>query len=186
MTRLQDDLLNDFTEQKQVMVEQIELFDPLATSLRKKAASRLMPKALLIILEIVCFLCSAGMIALMVQMRHIAPFRSLSKLRYLHQLSDLSHLREAEYLSLSVYIFAGAIALLLFIAGAMLHYIMLKNNILRIARSNVMILTAQHLKRKASIEMLEQRHLLDLPSFAGPVSARAVMEPDPETADKDL
>ncbi|HRO44089.1 MAG TPA: hypothetical protein PL009_14740 [Flavipsychrobacter sp.] len=172
ITRLQGDLLNDFKEQKAMVVEQTELFDPMATALRTSAAQRLAHKAALIITEIVCYLASATTVAATIFMNHIYPFTPLQNVRYIHSLNDIKSLKEEEYLSIVVHALAGFIALLFYIIARMTRSIRLKNNILNLAGKNVKILMGQHLKRKAAVESLEQRHLLDLPSFGGTVSMK--------------
>ena len=48
-----------------MIYEQIELLDPLGTSLRKPAAQRLAGKGALIFSEILCYLLAAGIITFM-------------------------------------------------------------------------------------------------------------------------
>ena len=177
LTRLQEDLLNDFTEQKQIIVEQIELFDPLATSLRKPVAQRLASKGGLIVAEILCYLICLGMIGFTIMMNLVYPFTSLMNVRYIHNVNDLTALKETEYFSIAVHGMAAFIALMFFIIARMTRRIRLKNNVLSLAGKNMKILVGQHLKRKAAIEAIEQRHLLDLPSYAGEVSVNTVPNP---------
>jgi len=183
LTRLQEDLLNDFKEQKQVIIEQIELFDPLATSLRKPVARRLASKGLLIIAEVFCYLMCLGAITFTIFMNLIYPFTSLMNVRYLHNVNDFILLKEAEYFSIAVHCMSALIAILFFLIARMTKRIRLKNNVLSLAGKNMKILVGQHLKRKAAIESIEQRHLLDFPSFAGAVSVNNVPNPGYEPAD---
>lgn len=174
ITRLQEDLLNDFKEQKQIIVEQIELFDPLATSLRKPAAQRLADKGMLIIAEIFFYLLSLGMVAFTIFMNLIYPFTSLMNIRYISSVKDITVMRENEYFSIAVHCITAFVALLFYIIARMTRRIRLKNNVLSLAGKNMKILVGQHLKRKAAIEAIEQRHLLDLPNFGGIASVNAI------------
>jgi len=176
ITRLQEDLLNDFKEQKHIIVEQIELFDPLATSLRKPAAQRLASKGGLILAEIVLYLSFAGMVYSTIFLNLIYPFTSLMKVRYVKSVDDLTAMREAEFFSIAIHAMAGTIALLLLLMARMVRRIRLKNNILSLAGRNMKILVGQHLKRKAAIEAIEQRHMLDYPSYGGKVSMSELPE----------
>lgn len=173
MTRLQEDLLNDFKDQRQIIIEQVELFDPLATALRKPAAQKLASRAWLIIAEIVCYLASAGMIAFTVSMNRVYPFSALVNVRYIRNADDLKLMSEAEHFSIAIHAMAALLGLLFYIVARMTRRIRLKNNVLRLAGTNMKILMGQHLKRKAATAAIEQRHFLDLPSFAGTVSVNA-------------
>lgn len=177
LTKLQEDLLNDFKEQKQIIVEQIELFDPLGTSLRKPAAQRLASKGGLILAEILCYLLCLGTLAFTIFLNLIYPFTSLSKVRYIQSVYDVTHLKEAEYFSIAVHAVVAFIALLFYIIARMTRMIRLKNNVLSLAGKNMKILVGQHLRRKAAIESIEQRHFFDLPSFGGTVSMNAIPNP---------
>jgi len=181
LTRLQEDLLNDFREQKQVIIEQIELFDPLATSLRKPAAKRLVSKGILIVAEIFCYLLCLSFIAFTIFMNLLYPFTELMKVRYIHDINDLQSLKGAELFSIAVHALAGFIALIMFIMARMTRRIRLKNNILNLAGKNMKVLVGQHLKRKAAIDAIEQRHFLDLPAYAGEYSVNTVPNPAYDT-----
>jgi hypothetical protein len=171
MTRLQEDLLNDFKEQKRMVVEQVELFDPLGRAMIKPAAHRLADRVFLIITEIVCYLLSAGMVAFAITMNLLRPFGSLPNVRYLHSAQDVTTLSEDEYFSIAVHAMAGLLAVLFLVIALMTRRIRLKNKALKLAGSTMRTLLSQHLKRRAAIETIEQRHFLDLPSFGGVVSA---------------
>lgn len=183
LTRLQEDLLNDFKDQKQIIIEQIELFDPLATSLRKPAAQRLASKGGLIVAEVFCYLLCFGVTIFTVFMNLIYPFTPLTNVRFLHNVNDLALLKEAEYFSIAVHGMSALIGFLFFLIARTIRRIRLKNNILSLAGKNMKILVGQHLKRKAAIEAIEQRHLLDFPSFAGTVSINDVPNPGYEPAE---
>lgn len=177
LSKLQEDLLNDFKEQKQILIEQIEIFDPLATSLRRPAAQRLVSKTGLVIAEILAYLLATGMFVFTVGMNLVYPFTMLSNVRYVHNVNEITSLQDAEYFSIAVHCMAAFTGALFFVIARMTRRIRLKNNILSLAGKNMKTLVGQHLKRKAAMDAVEQRHLLDLPSFAGEYSINTIPNP---------
>ena len=175
--KLQDDLLNDFREQKQTLNEQIELFDPLATSLRRPAAQRLMSKGGLIFAEVMSYLLCLAMIAFAIMMNHIYPFGPLQNVRYIKSFDDLKHFSEAEHFSIAVHALPVLVALLFLIVARIVRSIRLKNDILDLAGKNIKTLVGQHLRRKACIEAIEQRHFLELPGMEESVNVNTVRNP---------
>src|SRR5690242_16247738 len=102
LTRLQDDLLMDFKEQKLLIYEQIELFDPLGDQLSKPAARRLVDKGVLIFAEVVCYCISAGCIAGAVFLDKLYPFYILSQIRFRKEYLSLGW-QNTLYLQIAVY-----------------------------------------------------------------------------------
>jgi len=135
--KLQDDLLNDFSEQKKTLTEQIELFDPLATSLRRPAAQRLMSKGGLILAEIFAYLFCLGTIAFSIFMNWLYPFAPLQNVRYIKGMDDIRQLTEPEHFSIAVHGLAAFIALLFFIIARVVRSVRLKNDILDLAGKNI-------------------------------------------------
>src|SRR4051812_26515859 len=88
LTTLKDDLLHEFREERIMINDQIELLDPLATSLRKPAAQRLLSSGTLIISEISCYIISLGGIAFIAFMHKIFPFSILSNIFYDSQIRN--------------------------------------------------------------------------------------------------
>jgi hypothetical protein len=162
MSLLNDDLLRDFKEQKEMIYQQIELFDPLGTQLRQPAAVRLVSKGALITAEIICYLLAAGSIAFAVFMNRIYPFYILSEIRTDKSYSNLGW-QNIEYFNLAIYGLVGISTILFYLIGRCMRQIRLKNDILHVAGKNMKELVAQHLKRKAAIEIIEQRHFVELP-----------------------
>ena len=80
LTTLKDDLLQEFREERTMINEQLELLDPLASSLRKPAAQRLLSSGTLIITEISCYIVSLGGVAFIALMHKIEPFNILKEL----------------------------------------------------------------------------------------------------------
>ena len=177
LSRLQEDLLNDFREQKQCILEQIELCDPLATSLRKPVAQRLASKGGLILAEAFCYLLSFAMVALAIGMNLLYPFGPLVNVRFISSIDQFREITEAEYLTIAVHALAGLGALLFYMIARLVRRIRLKNNVLHLAGKNMKVLVGQHLKRKAAIEAIEQRHFTDLPAFATAPDVNKVPNP---------
>lgn len=177
LNRLQDDLLQDFREQKQAINAQIELFDPLATSLRRPAAQRLMSKGVLVFFESMFYLLCVTSIVFTIFMNLIPPFRGqFHNVRYVDSVNDMQYTMN-ELFSITVHALAAFIALLFFIMARMTRRMRLKNDILDLAGNNIKILMGQHLKRKASIDAIEQRHFLELPTYNESVEVNEVPNP---------
>lgn len=161
-SRLQDDLIQDFREQKELIYQQIGIFDPLGTQLRKPAARRLVSKGALIIAEILCYLLAMAAVAFAVFMHKIHPFYILQEINTRREYAALGK-GSTELLNISFYGMVAVIALLMIIVARCVRTIRLKNDILNFAGKHINTLVGQHLKRKANIEMLEQRHRGELP-----------------------
>ncbi|MCD6010534.1 MAG: hypothetical protein K0Q79_396 [Flavipsychrobacter sp.] len=148
--------------------EQIELLDPLATSLRKPAAQRLLSSGTLIISEISCYIVSLGGLAFMTFLHKIYPFTALTDIYYdtqnRHRIGGANLL----YLVLAIYGLALIGVVLMFIVGRMAREIRLKNDILHHAGKDIKTIVGQHLERKAALDTIEQRHMLGLSGVSMP------------------
>gem|GEM_PF-409623 len=167
VSRLQDDLLQAFHEEKVLIREQLELFDPLAVSLRRPAAQRLLSKGLLIFYETLCYLLCLAAVMVIVFMNTLYPFYLLHVLRHRSQYTDSLGLAHVQNLQLAVGGLLGLIALLCFIIARMMRRVRLKNDILHLAGKHIKTLVGQHLKRKAAMDAIEQRHFREWPGEAG-------------------
>lgn len=156
-SRLQDDLLTAFKEEKELITSQIELFDPLATHLRLPVASRTFSRAALISFEILCWFLIAVLGAFCVFRDRLRPFHILAQMRRHPDTSAYSAL-DVEVLYWSVTGAAVLAAVLLFVIALNLSYIRRKNAILQLAGASIKTVVGQHLKRRASIDAIEQRH----------------------------
>jgi len=165
MSRLEDDLINDFREQKKFVQEEIALFDPLAASLRRPAATRLVSKGSLIIVEILCYLLFLATIAFMILLKKVYPFSVLEDIFYNDQMRNHLGIVNVVYLEIAVYCVIGFTGLLFLLIGTAVRAIRLKNDILHIAGKHMKALVGQLLKRKAAIETIEQRHFAELPTI---------------------
>jgi len=162
-TRLQDDFLRDFKEQKKMIYEQVELLDPLGTSLRKPAAQRLIGKGALIFSEVICYLLAIGIIAFLFFIDKIYPFYILSELRFKSEFRSLGWINIQAFI-IAIYAAFGLIALLFYGLARSARAIRQKNDILSLAGKNIKEIVGQHLQRKAAIDTIEQRHFRELPN----------------------
>lgn len=178
LTRLQDDLLHDFKEQKAIIEQQLEVFDPMGMQLAKPAAQRLVGKTILIITEILCYLLSLGSIAFAIFLTKLYPFYVLNELRFKPEYSKLGTMTVTVF-NASIYGLIGLIALLFFLLGWAVSGIRQKNDILHFAGKHIKTLVSQHLKRRASIEMIEQRHFMELPVVHTEQQVRVNEVPNP-------
>ncbi len=163
-SRLQEDLVKDFQDQKRTINEQIKLIDPMATSLRMPVAQRLLNSSLSVILEILCWLVVVGLIAYILFMDKLVPFYVLSKLIQTGKSSGGFTEKELSVLSWSIKGLVIIIALLVVVIARMLAKIRQKNSILHLAGKNMKQLVEENLKRRSAIESIEQRHMLELPT----------------------
>ncbi len=162
-TRLQDDLLRDFKEQKKMVYEQVELLDPLGTSLRKPAAQRLASKGGLIFAEILCYLLAVGIITFLFFMDKIYPFYIIADLRNKPDYRSLGWIN-IEVFTIVIYALFVVMALMFYGFALAARAFRLKNDILHLAGKSIKEIVGQHLKRKAAIDAIEQRHFLELPN----------------------
>lgn len=146
-----------------MIYDQVELLDPLATSLRKPAAQRLISKGSLIFSEILCYLLAAGIIALLFFMEKIYPFYIIAELKHKSEFRQLGWVNIQTF-SIVVYAIIGLVAILFYFLGRSARSIRLKNDILNLAGKNIKVVIGQHLERKASIDTILQRHFDELPN----------------------
>ncbi len=146
-----------------MIYEQVELLDPLATSLRKPAAQRLIKKGVLVFSEVLFYLLFAGTIMFAFFMNKLYPFYILSEMRYKPEFRTVG-IEKIEMMNIVMYAIVFFIALLFYFLARTIRHIRLKNNILNLAGKNIKQIVGQHLKRKASIDAIQQRHFLELPN----------------------
>ncbi len=162
LTTLKDDLLHEFREERIMINEQIELLDPLATSLRKPAAQRLLSSSTLIISEVTCYIISLGGIAFIGFMHKIFPFVVLNDVFYDAETRSKAGTSNLLFLILAIYGLVLIGIILMFIIGRMAREVRLKNDILNLAGKDIKTIVGQHLERKAALDTIEQRHMLGL------------------------
>lgn len=168
LTTLKEDLLQEFREERIMINEQIELLDPLATSLRKPAAQRLLSSGTLIIAEFSCYVVCLGGVACIALMHKIYPFSLLNSIFYNSEIRNRVGNINLLYLIIAVYGIAAVGVSLLFIIARMAREIRLKNDILNLAGKDVKTIVGQHLARKAVMDTIEQRHMLGLSGVSQP------------------
>lgn len=162
--RLQDDLLQEFKEQKKTNYELIELLDPLATSLRKPAAQRVLSKSALIFSEILLYLLALGVVAFAVFMDKIYPFYLITDMRARVDYQAELGSSNIQMMNIALYGIVIFIGVLFYFFGRMIRRIRLKNDILNLAGKNIKYIVSEHLKRKAALDTIEQRHFDELPN----------------------
>ncbi len=159
---LNEDLLEEFREERKMIREQVDLLVPLGTSLRKPAAQRLINNTLLILLEILCFLLFFGGIALLIKMHEYYPFKIIADIYYNPELKNKLGENQLDFLIVAIYAITGIATLFILIIGIMAERIRRKNVILHQAGKSLKTIVGQHLLRKAAIEIIEQRHWVDI------------------------
>jgi hypothetical protein len=167
-TTLKEDLLAEFREERVMITEQIELLDPLATSLRQPAATNLLSSSTLVITEYICYFLSAGSIAFLFLMHRIFPFSLLSNFFYNPDFRNQIGSANILYFMGAIYGIIVLGALLVFLIGRVVREVRLKNEILEVAGRDIKLIVGMHLQRKAAIDTLEQRHMLGMSGIAMP------------------
>ena len=176
LTTLKDDLLHEFREERVMISDQIELLDPLATSLRKPAAQRLLSSGTLIRTEFICYIISLGGIAFMAFMHKIMPFNVLSQMFYSSSLRNGIGATNLFFLILAIYGLAAIGVVLIFVIGRMAREIRLKNDILNMAGKDIKTIVGQHLERKAALDTIEQRHMLGMSGVSPNNNAKSITD----------
>jgi hypothetical protein len=154
---LQDDLLKEFREEKELIDRQLALLDPLAVSLRKPIAARLLNSFVLLVLEGLCWLAMSATITFCVVRDKIYPFHILARLRVKGGALGFAP-SEIDALYYVIVVVAVLICLLLFIIARNLSKLRRKNAILQLAGVQIKSLVGEQLERKAAIEAIDQRH----------------------------
>jgi hypothetical protein len=155
--RLQDDLLREFKQEKELITAQLDRLVPLGVALRKPVAARVFNKILLLSTEVFFYLAAASAIAFIVFRDRLYPFYTLSRLRLHPEQVGLSK-TEVDALYWSVPAFAVLCSLCFLIIARCMNRIRRKNAILQIAGRDIKEIVGEHLKRKAAIETIDQRH----------------------------
>jgi hypothetical protein len=168
LTTLKEDLLHEFREERVMINEQVEMLDPLAISLRKPAAQRLVSSTLLVITEILCYLITVGGIIFVAIMHTIYPFSVIAGIYYNTEIKNKLGSTDFNYAVLAIYGICILCILFVFVIGRMAHVIRLKNTILHLAGKDIKIMIGQHLERKAAIDTLEQKHMFEYSGISIP------------------
>lgn len=170
LATLKDDLLAEFREERVMINDQLEMLDPLATSLRRPAAQRLLSSGTLIITEFSCYTISLGGVAFAALLHRIYPFSLLNKIFYTPELRSKIGGPNLTLLIAATYALAAIGVLCVFVIGRMAREIRLKNDILHQAGKDIKVMVGQHLERKAAIDTIEQRHMLGMSEVKVPAA----------------
>jgi hypothetical protein len=160
LTTLKDDLLAEFREERIMINDQLEILDPLGTSLRMPAAQKLYSSSTLYIAEYGCYVFCAAAVGFTAAMPHVYPFSLMNTVAPISDVGSAFGLHHVSLLSASVYTIVGLLVISMLIVARLVRSVRLKNEILRHAGHDVKIIVSQHLLRRAAMEAIEQRHLL--------------------------
>lgn len=161
---LKEELIRDFQDQKRAVNEQLALIDPMAASLRKPAAQRLINTSFIVFMEIICWVLFLGCIAFVLFMDRLFPFYYLSKLIHDTSLTDRYNTSDIQILTWIIRGMALVAAILFLIITQILTAVRRKNSVLHFTGKNLKLLAEQLLQRKAAMEALEQRNPIEMPS----------------------
>lgn len=157
-TELLKNLISDFQKQKKETQIQIQLIDPIATSIRRPAANRLLNKSMLIVGEILMYALFVLFLGFTFLANHIPFFDTWDKVTHLTEVKD--SVIENDLLWFEI-IYKGSFLLLslLFLwIGRMLSNFRKKNDVLQLAAKNMNTIVEKLLNRKVEIEQLEHEY----------------------------
>jgi len=154
---LQDDLLKEFKAEKELIDRQLNILDPLAVSLRKPIATRLLNSFVLLLLEGFCWVGISAVFAFCIVRDKIYPFHILAHMRVKGGVLGFSP-NDLDALYYLIFVIAAIICLLLFIIARNLSKLRRKNAILQLAGVQIKSIVGEQLERKAAIDAIDQRH----------------------------
>jgi hypothetical protein len=178
LTRLQDDLLQEFREEKRTVGETVALLDPLGVSLRRPAAQRLASKGLVVFFELLCWLAVPSAAALAHFLHRLSPSSLLFQLKQPPFREQLGEDRVRTLLTL-IYAAIALLGILFLLLALALGRIRQKNDVLWLAGRNIKASVGQLLQRKAAIDAIEQRHFTELPAEPAAVKLKVNEVPNP-------
>lgn len=155
--RLQEDLLKEYRAEKVMVANQLELLEPLAVSLRKPIAARVLNSIVLLFFEALSWLGIATVIGFCIIRDKVYPFYILARLRTKAAELGFSN-SDVDAVYWSVLIFAAIIIILLFIVARNLGKIRKKNAVLQLAAKSIKTVVGEQLNRKAAIKVIDQRY----------------------------
>lgn len=162
LSSLQDDLLQEFRAERKMVYEQLGVLDPIATALHRPAAQRLIHSGVMLVFEIFCYLVFLAGIASIFFMHRIYPFHLLEDMLTDTVVRTQMSAVNLSYLNVAVYGLIVLGSILFLVIARMCRTIRHKNSILHMAGKDIKFVVAEYLKRRAAIEAIEQRHLLDM------------------------
>ena len=174
LTTLRDDLMQEFREECIMIREQMEILDPLGTSLRKPAAQRLLSTSTLIATEFLCYALFLGGIAFLAMMHNIYPFSVGSTIYHTPEISNKLGGPNVNNFLLAGYGIVVLAVILFMVIARMARIIRLKNEILHQAGTDIKLIIGMHLERTAAIDTLEQRHMLNVSGISMPAKKAKV------------
>lgn len=157
---LKEDLLDDFKTNKVFIDEQLKQLNLLANSLNKPVVARVWNSFILRLFEISCWILIIGVIVFCFVKDSYPPFYTLASLKYNNVLPYSTNVKDINALYYSVYIYAGIIVILLLLLARSINKIRKKNIILRTTVKSMKLVLGEFLKRKAEIEIIEQRNFV--------------------------
>lgn len=169
-SRLHEDLLKDLIEEKKSIKEQIDLVDPLASSIHRPAYKRYIQSGFSVFLEIILWIIALGLIVFAFFYNKVFPFEKLKKIfdiginnEWIGNGKNVT-IQDTNAISWTIQALIIITAILLIIISRMLSNVRHKNNLLHLSAKNMKQLVELQLRRRAAIETLEQRYAAELPT----------------------
>lgn len=160
------DLIQDFQQQKSDLNGQIQLIDPIATSIRKPAATRLLNDSLLIIGEYLMYILSLGFFALTIFTNKVMILNTWFQVSEIGEVQDRIPEDDLLWFEVAYKGLFFLLALCFIWIGRMLSKFRHKNSVLQLAAKDMNTLVEGLFKRKIEIEQLENKYDNILPISA--------------------
>ncbi len=175
----QDDFIAEFRAGQAFVRAQIERFDPLAASLRRRSVAHFLGAGVLLFLEIALYVGVAACVALFIFKDNLYPFYLLTRF---HRPEFEALIGKGNIANLQVLVWAlvGTIALLLYAVARNVRGIRHRNAVLARTGSTIKSFLGELLQRKSAQDALEQRHYAALPmvdTYSSVVSVNDVPNP---------
>lgn len=168
-TRLQDDLLKMFREERTLVGSQISLLEPLSQSLSKPAILRWAGRGVGFIAEMFCWLVCVGLIIGCFFLKNIFPFYLLFELNR-NQYQESLGAQAVQALQWGVYGLIVLAAILFALMANCIARIHRRNDLLHQAAVRIRKVLEQNKKREKELSELETRHFGNNPGTVQPSS----------------
>jgi len=170
MARYHDDLFTELRAQRDFLAQEIDRMDPVAAGLRRPAAARAAAGGASLLLELLCYLGALALVAAAIFHEKIYPLLLFTRFKRPEYASLIrpGNVRNLNWWMLGTLI-AGAV--LLWLLARALRQVRLKSGALARAGSSVKALLGDMLRRKATLDALEQRYLAETAAAANAAAA---------------
>ena len=161
LTNLEEDLIQNFLADKEMIVAQLELLKPISVAIHKPAAHKWVNSSLLLIVEYLCYILTIGGIIFIAIMHLIYPFSVLANIYYNNELKEKIGNANFNFVALAIYTITLLCILFVFAIGRFARTIRIKIGLLDYAGKAIKQVLHQQDIRFHLLYNLEQNHKSD-------------------------